>query len=139
MGVSSLADYVFKELEPVTPKEVYYEKDLWAIASNVQIIREKYNLTQKQLSERMGYKSTSFISNLELWNTEKIPHERVEKLAQCLGVDLNELLRRDELVITPDSDEQFPQTNKIQNNKQLRSFVYLLLCIFILTLLIKLF
>lgn len=77
---------------PIPPKDVYFNKEVWGIGSNVQLRREALKLTQKELSELLGYKSTSFVSKLELWELEKIKHEQIENLARCLKTSVDELL-----------------------------------------------
>lgn len=81
-----------RELKPLEIKEIYSGKDIDIIGGNVEIIRKSRGLTQKQLAESIGYKSASFISRLELWETEKITHVQVEKLAEGLNVDISEIL-----------------------------------------------
>lgn len=81
-----------RELKPLEIKEIYSGKDIDIIGGNVEIIRRHKGLTQKQLAEAIGYKSASFISRLEMWETEKITHAQVEKLAAGLNVDISEIL-----------------------------------------------
>ena len=50
-------------------------------------------MTQKDLAEKLGYKSTSFVSRLELWELEKITKEQVESLANALNVTVDDLLK----------------------------------------------
>lgn len=89
---SQETEHVNRQLKPLAIKEVYTDKEVHIIGGNVEIIRKKKGLTQKQLAESLGYKSTSFISRLELWETEKITHVQVEKLAEGLNVDISEIL-----------------------------------------------
>lgn len=86
------SSYTLKSREMMPMKDIYTDKEVWGIGANVQLIREDKGLTQKQLSELLGYKSTSFISRLELWELEKIKYEQIENLANCLSVDVNEIL-----------------------------------------------
>lgn len=81
-----------RELKPLEIKEVYLGNDIDIIGGNVEIIRKRKGLTQLQLAEIVGYKSASFISRLELWQTEKITHDQVVKLAEGLNVDISEIL-----------------------------------------------
>lgn len=83
---------VHRQLKPLPIKEVYTDKDVQIIGGNVEIIRKRKGLTQKQLSESLGYKSTSFVSRLELWEIEKITHTQVVQLSQSLNVDIAEVL-----------------------------------------------
>lgn len=81
-----------RELKPLEIKEVYRGKDIDIIGGNVDIIRRSKGITQKQLAESIGYKSASFISRLEMWDTEKITYAQVEKLAEGLNVSISEIL-----------------------------------------------
>lgn len=78
--------------EPIPKKEIYYNEDIWRIGITVEFRRKHLNLTQKQLSELLGYKSTSFVSNLELGIREKLTHEQLENLANCLNTTAEKLL-----------------------------------------------
>lgn len=78
----------------ISSKNVYTDKEIWTIGGNVQIIRERKGLTQLQLAEHLGYKSASFVSRLELWETEKLTHDQVLKLAECLNVSVDKLLHK---------------------------------------------
>lgn len=78
----------------ISPKSIYTDKEIWTIGGNVQIIRERKGLTQLQLAEHLGYKSASFVSRLELWETEKLTHDQVLKLAECLNVSVDKLLQK---------------------------------------------
>ena len=75
-------------------KNVYLSDEVWQIASNVQIIRERQNITQRDLAERLGYKSASFVSRLELWETEKLTAEQVTNLANALNVQIADILKK---------------------------------------------
>ncbi|UYB50409.1 helix-turn-helix transcriptional regulator (plasmid) [Lysinibacillus capsici] len=89
---SQETEHVHRQLKPLSIKEVYTDNDVQIIGGNVEIIRKRKGLTQKQLAESLGYKSTSFISRLELWEMEKITHAQVVQLSQSLNVDIAEIL-----------------------------------------------
>lgn len=89
---SQETEHVHRQIKPLSIKEVYTDKDVQVIGGNVEIIRKRKGLTQKQLAESLGYKSTSFISRLELWEMEKITHAQVVQLSQSLNVDISEIL-----------------------------------------------
>lgn len=89
---SQETENVHRQIKPLSIKEVYTDKDVQVIGGNVEIIRKRKGLTQKQLAESLGYKSTSFISRLELWEMEKITHAQVVQLSQSLNVDISEIL-----------------------------------------------
>ncbi|GEN83587.1 hypothetical protein SLU01_18990 [Sporosarcina luteola] len=75
-------------------KEFYlYGSDIQNIGSNVSSARLKKEFTQLQLAQRLGYKSASFISRLELWETEKLSHKQLEQIADCLDVPVRDLLQ----------------------------------------------
>lgn len=78
--------------KPIPPKAVYTDKEIYGIGANVEFRRKKLNLTQKQLSEMLGYKSSSFISRLELWELMNLKHEQVEALAMALNTTVDDLL-----------------------------------------------
>jgi len=86
-------EHVQRQLKPLSIKEVYTDNEVHIIGGNVETIRKRKGLTQKQLAESLGYKSTSFVSRLELWEVEKITHTQVEQLSQSLNVDVSEILR----------------------------------------------
>lgn len=82
----------------VTSKEIvtkhFYENDnLFYIKKNTISIRHDKKITQKQISEKMGFKSISFISKFENGNLRKITHEQLKQIAEGLEVDISELLR----------------------------------------------
>lgn len=52
--------------EPIPPKAVYDYDEALSIGMTVEFRRKYLKLTQKQLSDLLGYKSTSFVSKLEL-------------------------------------------------------------------------
>ena len=85
-------EHVHRQLKPLPIKEVYTDKEIDIIGGNVEIIRKRKGLTQKQLAESLGYKSTSFVSRLELWEMEKITHAQVVQISQSLNVDISEIL-----------------------------------------------
>ena len=89
---SQETEHVNRQLKPLPIKEVYTDNEVHIIGGNVEIIRKSKGLTQKQLAESLGYKSTSFISRLELWEMEKITHIQVVQLSQGLNVDISEIL-----------------------------------------------
>ncbi len=89
---SQETEHVNRQVKPLSIKEVYTDNEVHIIGGNVEIIRKSKGLTQKQLAESLGYKSTSFISRLELWEMEKITHTQVVQLSQSLNVDISEIL-----------------------------------------------
>lgn len=89
-NINSVSNTSSKKLQS---NDIYTGQDVWQIASNAQIIREKQNITQKELAEKLGYKSASFVSRLELWELEKITKEQVESIATALDVPTSELLK----------------------------------------------
>lgn len=85
------------------PKQIPHKKsysgdDLFSIRGNVIRYRKSKKLTQKDVASQLGYSSTSFISNLERGDLQSIKHEDVEKLAKCLGVNIDELLLGEEKI-----------------------------------------
>lgn len=49
-------------------------------------------ITQKDISAQLGFSSVSFISRLERGDMQSIKHEDVQKLAACLGINVDKLL-----------------------------------------------
>lgn len=92
LGISTSTTSYYVERTGITPKNVYISDDLFYIRGNVTKSRGIRNMTQAKLSELLGYKSTSFISNLERGNLSKITHEQVEDLARCLEIQVDDLL-----------------------------------------------
>ena len=87
-----LNSFTPKPKVPIPRKEIYYNDDNWRIGITVEYRRKHLKLTQKQLSDLLGYKSTSFVSNLELGTREKLTHEQLENLAKCLNTTTDKLL-----------------------------------------------
>ena len=80
---------------PIVKKEIYNNDDIWRIGTTIEFRRKHLNLTQKQLSELLGYKSTSFVSSLELGTREKLSHEQLEVIAKCLNTTTEKLLKKE--------------------------------------------
>ncbi|WP_258200278.1 helix-turn-helix domain-containing protein [Paenibacillus endoradicis] len=78
--------------KPISYKSYYTDRELLSIALNIEYARKDRNISQQQLSDCLGYKSTSFISRLETSQAEKISHEKVINIAKCLDVDPSEIL-----------------------------------------------
>ena len=63
------------------------------IGFNVKRLREKHNLSQLELSYKMGYKSVSLISSAELCTKGKhFNIEHLYKIATILNIEMFELL-----------------------------------------------
>ncbi|MGE4512092.1 MAG: helix-turn-helix transcriptional regulator [Sulfurimonadaceae bacterium] len=61
------------------------------IGKNVKAIREKNNLTQLDLSYKMGYKSVSLVSSAELCTKGKhFNIEHLYKISKICGVSLSD-------------------------------------------------
>ena len=64
------------------------------IGSNVKAIREKNNLSQLELTYKMGYKSVSLVSASELYTKGKhFNIEHLYKIATALDVDICEFFK----------------------------------------------
>ena len=63
------------------------------IGINVKALREKNNLTQLELSYKMGYKSVSLVSAAELCAKNKhFNLEHLYKMSKIFDIDISEFL-----------------------------------------------
>lgn len=76
----------------ITHKKVYISDELFSIRGNVIKFRKARKLTQKSISDCLGFNSVSFISRLERGDMQSIKHTEVKNLASCLKVELDDLL-----------------------------------------------
>ncbi|WNF36456.1 helix-turn-helix transcriptional regulator [Bacillaceae bacterium IKA-2] len=84
--------------KPISLNSVYTGEDFFSIRKNILEIKRDKKLTQKQLSDCLGFKSNSFVSKLERCEMQKIDHEHVDKLANCLNVEISQLLIGEEKI-----------------------------------------
>jgi putative transcriptional regulator len=69
-------------------KEVYKK-----IGQNVKRIRENKNITQLQLSEMIGHKSTTIIAQAEIGEKKHFNIEHLYRISKALNVPLCEFFR----------------------------------------------
>jgi len=69
-------------------KEVYKK-----IGQNVKKIRESKNITQLQLAEMIGHKSTTIIAQGELGDKKHFNIEHLYKISKALNVSLCDFLK----------------------------------------------
>lgn len=81
-------------------------------ASNLKFLREKYNMEQMELAERLGRKSSSSISE---WERGKYTPKAgvLNDIAKIFNVSLSELMSLD-LTTPPNTDNETPQYKMIQ-------------------------
>lgn len=76
----------------INRKSTYYDDEVFYIRQNIIKYRRNKKISQKELSQCLGFKSTSFIYKLEGGLLHKLSHEQVEDIASCLNVNVDDLL-----------------------------------------------
>lgn len=64
------------------------------IGDRIKERREKLNMSQDELAQRLGYKSRSSINKMEL-GIQDVPQRKMRKLASILGVEIGYLMEDD--------------------------------------------
>lgn len=94
---SRISEYSVVDINiPMRSYYVYSEgvyDELFDIRNNIRRARATAKLTQKQLATCLGHKSTSFVSRLENSELQRLEYADLVKVAICLNVPLEELLR----------------------------------------------
>ncbi|MCL2827540.1 MAG: helix-turn-helix domain-containing protein [Oscillospiraceae bacterium] len=87
----------------------------WILGQNIKQERISQNMTQEQLSEKVGI-SAVFLSQIE--NSRKVPSlETVYKIASCLGVTIEKIFKGD-YTITPNIDQRIEVLLKGKSEKE---------------------
>lgn len=73
-------------------KDVYDYNESFLIGRNVERARRHLSLTQKQLAEKIGYKSANPISRLERGELERFTYSQVVVIADALHISARQLL-----------------------------------------------
>ncbi|EFM12632.1 stress protein [Paenibacillus curdlanolyticus YK9] len=85
---------VAADAQAILPKDLYDLYETFQIGHNVERVRRSIGMTQKQLAEKIGYKSASPISRLERGELDRFSHSQLLLLAEALNVTSRQLLSR---------------------------------------------
>lgn len=82
--------------------------------NRVRMFRERADMTQLELAEKLGYRSESMISKIE--NGENpVPAKKIAKFANALGVSIETLIGQEEIDNTPDLSIEIEETASMKH------------------------
>ncbi|MWC28887.1 helix-turn-helix domain-containing protein [Paenibacillus sp. MMS18-CY102] len=85
---------VAADAQSIASKDIYDVYETFQIGQNVERVRRSLSTTQKQLAEKIGYKSANLISRLERGELDRFSHAQLIQLAEALNVTTRHLLSR---------------------------------------------